>query len=130
MTVTEEDALRAYAKMLNSLTVGTFADYLANDFVYESQSVIAPLTSKAEFLDYIETKLKTFAKKNAPVFAEMGMVSAYGRINRPCVVVAQYEVDNLVSLVLGEIADNKLKRLDLCEVPSPHTAKRSGEYPR
>jgi len=65
----------------------------------------------------------------ATVFAEMGVVAAYGRV-RPCVVLAQNEKSNLVGVVLSEFSDGKLKRLDLCIIPAPQTAKRSGEYPR
>ena len=129
MIVTEEDALRAYAKMMNTLSIGDFGEFLAEDFTYESQSVLSALTSKQAFLDYIQKKLQTVARTKATVFAEMATVSAYGR-NRPCVVLAQSDIDNLVSLVLSECSDGKLKRLDLCMVPSPHTAKRSGEYPK
>lgn len=129
MAVTEEDALRAYARMMNTLAVGDFGEFLADDFIYESQTVFSALTSKQAFLEYIEPKLKTVARANATVYAEMGTVSAYGR-ERPCVVLAQNDIDNLVGLVISEFSDGKLKRLDLCVVPSPHAARRSGEYPK
>lgn len=128
MAITEEDALRAYAKMMNTLSVGTFGEFLADDFTYESQNVFSALTSKHAFLEYIEPKLETVARANATVYAEMGTIAAYGR-TRPCVVLAQSDKTNLVGLVLSEFSDGKLKRLDLCIVPSPETAQRTGEYP-
>jgi hypothetical protein len=36
---------------------------------------------------------------------------------------------NLVSLVLVEVVNEKITRLDMCGAPSPHSARRSGEYP-
>ena len=57
--LTEVDALRAYARMMNTLDPTYFEALLAGDFVYESQVVLQPLQSKQEFLDYIYPKLKT-----------------------------------------------------------------------
>lgn len=128
MPLTEETALRAYAKMLNTLNADCLEPLLADDFTYESQQVFQPLESKQAFLDYIRPKLKTVQQSNATVFAEMGKVSAYEK-NKSCVILAQNDRGNLVGLVLAKTDGNKLKRLDLCIVPPPHAAERSGEYP-
>ena len=48
---TEVDALRAYARMMNTLDPTHFEALLSGDFVYESQVVLQPLQSKQEFLD-------------------------------------------------------------------------------
>ena len=129
MELTEFDALHAYARMLNRLDAKPFEEILADDFVYESQNVFQPLESKQEFMDYIEPKLRTIARANATVYAEMGTVAAYGR-NQPCVILAQNDKSNLVGLVLAKVEGNKLKRIDLCVVPPPESAERSGEYPQ
>ena len=126
--LTEFSALQSYAKMMNTLNSWVLEPFLADDFTYESQNVFQAITSKKEFLNYITPKLQTIAKAGATVFAEMGEVHAYGR-KQPCVVLAQNQKDNLVALVLAQVEENKLKRLDLCIVPLPNTAKRSGEYP-
>jgi len=128
MELTPSEALRAYAKMLNTLSITPLEPLLAEDFTYASQSVLSELKSKQEFLDYMEPKLQTIKNAGATVFAEMGMVSAYGE-RQPCVVVAQDGKDELVGLVLARISGDKLTRLDLCIVPAPETAERSGEYP-
>ncbi len=125
--LTEVDALRAYAQMMNTIDRTHFEALLAKDFVYESQNVLQPLESKQEFLNYIYPKLKTIREANTKVFAEMGTVSAYE--NQPCVIRAQNDKDNLVALVLVKLEGQLIKRLDLCIVPRPQTAKRSGEYP-
>jgi hypothetical protein len=43
--------------------------------------------------------------------------------------MAQGDKDNLLAVVLAEVEDGLIKRLDLCGVPSPRSARRSGEYP-
>lgn len=128
MLLTKETALRAYAKMLNTLNVDCLEPLLADDFTYESQYVFQALESKLVFLEYIRQKLKTIEKAKAPVFAEMGTVLAYGE-NQSCVILAQDDRENLVAIVLVETEGSKIKRLDLCMIPPPHAANRSGEYP-
>ena len=128
MELTEYEALRAYARMMNTLSVEPLEPLLAENFTYESQYVFSALESKQKFLDYIRPKLQTIREADVPVFAEMGMVLAYGK-TQPCVVLAQDSKDNLVGLILAKASDGKLSRLDLCIVPSPRSAERSGEYP-
>lgn len=128
MELTQYDALRAYAKMMNNLNVDPLEPLLADDFVYESQAVFSALESKQDFLDYIRPKLQTIQNTGAEVFAEMGVISAYGA-QQPCVVLAQSSKENLVALVLARTAGSKLCRLDQCIVPPPQSAERSGEYP-
>jgi hypothetical protein len=128
MPLTEEDGLRAYCKMLNSLRVDAIEHLLADDFTYESQQVIHPLASRQQFLDYIRPKLEAIARVRANVYAEMGSISAYGR-RQPCAVLAQDSKSNLVGIVLAKVSGDKLTRLDLCIVPPPHSADRTGEYP-
>ena len=128
MALTEHEALRAYARMMNTLSAEPLELLLADNFTYESQYVFSALKSKQEFLEYIRPKLQTIREAGATVFAEMGVVLAYGK-RQPCVVVAQNSPENLVSLVLAKVADGKLSRLDLCIVPSPRSAERTGEYP-
>ena len=128
MKLTQTEALRAYAKMMNTLNVSPLEPLLAENFTYESQMVFSALESKQEFLDYIQPKLQTIKSSGATVFAEMGTVDAYGQ-SLPCVVLAQNNKENLVGLVLARVLAGKLSRLDLCIVPPPQSAERSGEYP-
>lgn len=88
MPLTEEAALRAYAKMMNTLNAECLEPLLAEDFTYESQHVFQPLESKQAFLDYIRSKLIAIKQAKTTVFAEMGTVAAYGK-NQPCVILAQ-----------------------------------------
>lgn len=123
-----EDGLRAYARMLNKLDPSELAPWLADDFTYESQMVISAISPKAAFIDYITAKLDTIRRTDSKVWAEMGNLD-YG-FPGPCVVVAQGDKDNLVGLVLATVRDDgKLARLDMCIVPPPTSARRSGIYP-
>jgi hypothetical protein len=127
--LTEKNALLAYARMLNTLWVGQLEPILAEDFHYTSQAVFQELTSKAEFLDYMTRKLETIRLARIPLFAELGEVDVSGSM-RPCVIVAQGDKESLEALVLAEVDDGRLKRLDMCVVaPHPSTAQRSGRYP-
>jgi len=128
LELTESEALRAYARMMNTLDVQCLEGLLAEDFVYESQYVLEPLASKQAFLAYIEPKLQTIARAKATVYAEMGTVDACAE-NQPCVILAQNDKSNLVAVVLAKVEGGRLKRLDLCAVPPPEEAERSGEYP-
>ena len=126
--LTEVEALRAYARMLNTLSPAHLEPLLADDFTYESQNVFSALESKHAFLDYIQPKLRTVKRAGATVFAEMGVVSAY-RSDQPCVVLAQNDRENLVALVFAKVTGDKIVRLDLCIIPPPSSAMRTGEYP-
>lgn len=128
MELTQLEALRAYARALNTLTSDPLEPLLADNFVYESQNVLSALESKSEFLEYFRPKLETIAKSGSTAFAEMGTVSAYGK-RQPCVVLAQGSKENLVGLAFAKISSGMLSRLDLCIVPPPQAAERTGEYP-
>lgn len=127
MSLTAEQALRAYATMMNTLDATRLAPFLADDFHYASQWVFAEIESKREYLEYITPKLEAIRKSGATAWAEMGWLDR--EFPGPCVVMAQGDKDNLVAVVLAKIEDGKIKRLDLCGAPSPHSARRTGDYP-
>lgn len=131
MGLTEYDALRAYAKALNTLDIEPLEGLLADDFTYDSQMVLQALKSKQEFLDYMIPKLETIARHDATVYAEMGVVGSYGHSGRkrPCVIIAQDDKENLLLLAFARVEGDKLKGIHLCVVPEPATAERSGDYP-
>lgn len=125
--VTEEEGLRAYARMMNHLSVDYLAPLLADDFQYESQWVFSPISSKADYLNYITPKLETLKRSGSRVWAEMAEL--HGHPNRPCLVLAQGDKNNLVATLLMDVAQGKVRRADLCLVPPPESAARTGEYP-
>ena len=127
MTLTAEQALRAYAAMMNTLDTSHLEPLLADDFHYSSQWVFAEIESKGAYLEYIAPKLEAIRKSSAAAWAEMGWLDR--EFPGPCVIMAQGEKDNLLAVVLAKVEGGKIKRLDLCGAPSPHSARRTGEYP-
>ncbi len=126
--VTHEQALEAYAGMMNTLNASRIEPILAEDFHYASQWVLAEITSKEEFLNYITPKLDAIRSSGSEVWAEMGELTR--EIPGPCVVMAQGCKANILSVVLAKVENGKLKSLSMCGAPSPHDAIRSGRYPR
>jgi hypothetical protein len=127
MSLTAEAGLRAYATMMNTLDASCLEPLLADDFHYASQWVFAEIESKSAYLEYIVPKLDAIRKSGAVAWAEMGWLDR--EFPGPCVVMAQGDKDNLLAVVLAKVEDGKIKRLDLCGAPSPHSARRTGEYP-
>jgi hypothetical protein len=127
MSLTKVEALRSYATMMNTLDASCLEPLLANDFHYASQWVFDEIESKSAYLEYIVPKLDAIRKSGATAWAEMGWLDR--EFPGPCVVMAQGDKDNLVAVVLAKIEDGKMKRLELCGAPSPHSARRTGEYP-
>jgi len=125
--LTIEAALKAYASMMNTLDSSKLEPLLSPDFHYESQLVFSEIKSKQEYLDYINPKLEAVSASGVKVWAEMAMLTH--SIPGPCVVLAQGEKEKLVALVLAEVNGDFLERIDMCIVPDPQSAKRSGEYP-
>ena len=125
--MTKDEALWAYAWMMNTLDASRLEFLLAEDFHYASQWVLSEITSKVEYLAYITPKLEAIRRSEASVWAEMGALDR--ELPRPCVVMAQGDRDKLAAVVLATVEGNKIKRLDLCGAPSPHSARRSGIYP-
>ena len=127
MELTKSDALRAYARMMNTLDVSHIEPLLSENFHYASQWVFDEIASKQAFIDYISPKLESIAKSGGRGYAEMAELKAYS--GGPCVVMAQGSKDNLLATVLVEVENGKIKRLDMCQIPSPSATERSGEYP-
>ena len=127
MSLTAEQALQAYATMMNTLDTTCLEPLLADDFHYASQWVFAEIESKSAYLEYIVPKLDAIRKSGATAWAEMGWFDR--ELPVPCVVMAQGDKHNLLAVVLAKVDGGKIKRLDLCCVPSPHSARRTGEYP-
>ena len=127
--MTKVHALRCYAAMLNTLDIRKLERFLAPDFCYSSQWVFAEITSKQEYLDYMEPKLGVIKSSGSIVFAEMGEIKQAHPIG-PCVLVAQNMKENLVATVLAEVKGEFIQRLDMCLIPTVQSVTRSGFYPK
>lgn len=95
-------------------------DILADDCVYESQKVLAPLTGKSVIIDFIRGKFKTIKASKAFVTASVRRMcrgAVFGALGQPCVVLNQGDVGAVVLLKLSD--EGKINRIDICVVPSP-----------
>jgi hypothetical protein len=127
----KSNALRAYATMMNTLDASHFVPLLAENFHYASQWVFEELTSKQDYLNYIEPKLRAIAKSGELPYVEMAEcpVMAYTNSLGPCAVLAQGSKTNLLATVFVKVKDGYIKRLDICLIPHTSVAIRSGVYP-
>lgn len=82
MSLTIEQALRAYATMMNTLNASCLGPLLVDDFHYSSQWVFAEIESKNAYLKYIAPKLDAIRKSGSVVWAEMGSLDR--EIPGPC----------------------------------------------
>ncbi len=124
------------ARAHNTLDASLYAPILADDVVYESQSVFSALEGKEKVLEYLAEKFETIRSylPESRLFAELGFHGSYPMAPRtdwlPCIVVAQGDSEDVSASVLLTISDGLIKRIDICTVvPSPDMAFRTGIYP-
>ena len=127
MKLTEIDALRAYARMMNTLDASHIELLLDDEFCYSSQWMIGEITSKTECLDYIKSILDSIRQSGSRAYAEIAYANAWG--HDECVVTAEGDKENLVACVFAHVRDGKIRRIDMCGDPPPSATMRSGEYP-
>lgn len=127
--ISEMDSMRAYSKMVNTLDVSYLEPLLPDDFHYASQWVMEEITDKPHYMEYITGKLETLRANGEGVWAEVGRFHDMPWGHEYGVVVAQRDKNNLVATVFAKVEDGVLKRLDMCCVPPPEVAERTGEYP-
>ena len=127
MKLTEIDALRAYARMMNTLDASHLEPLLEDDFRYSSQWMVGELVSKQEYLDFIKPELLAIKQSGSRVYAEIAIIQAWG--HSECVVTAEGEKENLIATVFAHVNHGKIRRIDMCNTPSPAETMRTGEYP-
>ena len=125
--LTDYDAIKAYARMMNTRNLNHFEPFIAEDIELISQIQAEPVQGRQEFLDYLAKNLEKIAD-DAPMWAQLGEIHKSGR-TRPCAVLSQYSRENMVATATIEITGDKVSRLNLFFIPSPEKAKLSGEYP-
>lgn len=127
MDLSEREAVKAYARMMNTRNIGHFEPLIADDIELKSQVQSEPVQGRQAFLDYLAKNLEKIAD-DAQVWAEIGEIPSCGRA-RPCAVLSQYRPENRVASATVDIEGNKVKRLNLFFIPSPEDAERTGEFP-
>lgn len=123
----EIDALRAYARMMNTLDTSHIEALLDDNFRYSSQWMCGEIPSKQEFLDYVESILAPIRQSGGRAYAEIAIVNAWG--HDECVVTAEDGKENLIATVFAHVKNGKIIRIDMCGNPPPSAAFRTGEYP-
>jgi len=121
-------ALRACDQMMNNLDPEIIEPYLADNVQYSSQTVLAEMKSKQEYMAYLRQKLPVIKASGQRVYAEMGTVKR-GMPNEPCVVLAQGSQSNRIATLLIETRGDKISRITMCVIPHPNDCLHSGEYP-
>jgi len=127
MKLTEIDALRAYARMMNTLDASHLEPLLDDEFRYSSQWMIGELASKQEYLDYINYELLALRQAGKRAYAEIAHANAWGHDD--CVTIAEGDKENLVATVFAHVKDGNIRRIDMCCDPPPSATMRTGEYP-
>lgn len=89
MGLTEIDALRAYARMINTLDISHIEPLSDETVHYASQWMVGEIPSKQEFLDYMQSHLLEFKQAGARAYAEIALAPAWG--HNECVVTAHRE---------------------------------------
>jgi hypothetical protein len=138
--LTEAHLLREYALAWNTLDPERIVERLNPEAVYESQQVLEPLRGREAIAAYLRGKMAVIGQApGARVRAELGRCGLEGGQpaavfsawpGRPCVLLFQGRGDEPRALVLLEVADGFIDRIDLCTVvPAPASALRTGLCP-
>jgi len=127
MELTDIDALRAYARMMNTLDVSHIEPLLDEKVRYASQWTMGEIPSKQEFLDHMKDQLLESKQSDSRIYAEIARALAWG--HNECVATAQAEKENLIATVFITLMNGKIGRIDMCATPHPSETMRSGEYP-
>jgi hypothetical protein len=67
--ITREQALRAYATMMNTMDPSHLVPLLADDFHYALQRVFSDIVTKEEFVAHITMKLRSINESGELVYA-------------------------------------------------------------
>lgn len=127
--LSEADAAIAFAKAWNSLDPSEFLELLDENACYASMWVLEELTGKAAISEYLIGKMQTFRHEtdcDTTIFAELGRTTR-SFPERDCVILAQGDKANVVSVAMFEVADGLVQRYDLW-IPEILAAERLNGY--
>ncbi|MEN6572369.1 MAG: nuclear transport factor 2 family protein [Anaerolineaceae bacterium] len=128
MIESEFDAAEAYARAWNRLDCTEFVELLAPDASYASQWVFEELEGKEAIEKYLTNKIKAVKEGKDPIFAEL-TTATESYPGKDCVAMAQGDKQVVAAVVIFEVNDSRIKRIDMC-MPNLFNLKRSGNYPR
>ncbi len=140
-----ENLTISFCKAWNNLDASYLENCFTDDFVYNSQIVLADLNGKEEYFNYIEAKFTAFKKGINTVTAELGYYE-----NEPCFILTltlanpirapygnpEYESPNhplvkeVITTVLLKFENELIKSAIMCVVPGVSYIKRTGVFPK
>jgi len=126
--ITESFAARIFATAWNTLNPIVLEKFLSNNIIYYSQKTSKSIEGKEQLLRYLTNNMNKIRKAplDYAVFAEMA--ETQGR--RPCVLLAQGDRDKINNLILFQINNDKISKIELySKDPHPASTRRTGEYP-
>ena len=129
----EMECLRQLAKSWNNLDISFIEKELAEDLIYESQWVLTPIEGKEKFLAYLNSKFTAIraAMESQTTTVKAALAMHPSVQNRPCIVLTQNTSEGIRQvLMLIELQERKIKRIDVCFIPDPTKAELTGEFPR
>jgi hypothetical protein len=133
MHYTESQLLVQLAKCWNNLDVSFIENHLADDITYESQWVFTPIQGKANFLPYLKSKFKVIksAIQNSTMQVTAELAIHPSLTSKECLVLTQTtSQEDVVVLVVIELLDDLISRIDVCFIPDPDNAILSGIQPK
>ena len=129
----ESQLLVQLAKCWNNLDVSFIENHLAKDIIYESQWVFTPIQGKANFLPYLNSKFKAIrsaiSNGDMNVAAELAVHPSLS--GKECLVLSQTTIQEVVFvLIVIELRQDLIYRIDVCFIPDPEKAILSGIQPK
>ncbi len=131
---TEIELLIEYAKAWNNQDARYLEPILNNNFRYASQFVFEEMVGKEKYLNYIKGKFlvirKNIEEKGDKMKAEIAYCT-YGFPNKPCIVLTQISGNTKrPATLLIKVEDDLIIRADLGIIPTPESAKLTGQIPK
>jgi len=111
---TEDEAATVFARAWNRLDSTEFIRLLAEDAVYESQWVFTPMEGREAISHYLTGKMETIKTSGKKVRAELTTARCGYKHGKPCVVLKQGDNRDTDSVMVFEVAGDRIKRCDLC----------------
>lgn len=126
-TLTEREALTAYATMINTGDPSVLAPLLAPDFTYTSQNVLTDMVGKEVYLAFMTAKFGKMMRAGRVPMADLAHRPGYGHTE--CVVVWQGSPPAPQCLAYADVDAGRLQAIHLCIVPAPESARPLGLWP-
>ncbi|MBK6836110.1 MAG: hypothetical protein IPG89_18290 [Bacteroidetes bacterium] len=122
--MTNLEIVKEIAKGYNNLDSSIIESFSSDDIIYESQWVINSINGSKEVFSYLAHKFEIIKNSATEMHAELAYFG-----EEPCIVLAQGSKENPVATIRVKIEDNKIARIDICQIPHWNDTVRTNEYP-